>query len=220
MPRKKVTAKPRRGRPPLSQSEGSRERILDAALAFFSVHGYEKTSLKDIAGSLGMEAPAIYGHFASKKHLKDELIASGGPALLRLHLKTFFDSTPLSDPEKKLSDAMEVVAQHWLRPRERQFFRFLLLENLESDQDSPLSVKRLHQSMHQTVEPIISELVSAGVLRNLPIDWLTRQFTSPLQVRRQALAFDGDEVSEQELIRDLKHHVQCYFRAFRTVNPI
>jgi AcrR family transcriptional regulator len=50
--------------------------VLDAALELFSVHGFEGTSLQDIADRLGVTKAAVYYHF----HTKDEiLLALVGP---------------------------------------------------------------------------------------------------------------------------------------------
>jgi len=47
-------------------SGGTRERILDIALELFTIQGYDKTSLRQIAERLGYSKAAIYYHFDSK----------------------------------------------------------------------------------------------------------------------------------------------------------
>jgi TetR/AcrR family transcriptional regulator, cholesterol catabolism regulator len=47
----------------------SRNRIVDAALDFFSTRGYEGTSIRDIASAVGMTTASLYYHFASKDEL-------------------------------------------------------------------------------------------------------------------------------------------------------
>ncbi|MGY1857948.1 TetR/AcrR family transcriptional regulator [Modestobacter sp. SYSU DS0290] len=46
------------------------QRVLDAALELFSEHGFEGTSLQDIATRLGVTKAAVYYHF----HTKDEIL--------------------------------------------------------------------------------------------------------------------------------------------------
>ena len=47
----------------------TRERILDVALELFVEHGYEKSSLREIADRLGVTKAALYYHFKSKEDI-------------------------------------------------------------------------------------------------------------------------------------------------------
>ncbi|MBB5116077.1 helix-turn-helix domain-containing protein [Micromonospora echinospora] len=51
---------------------GTRQRIQAVALELFTEHGYEKTSLREIAERLGVTKAALYYHFKSK----DEIVTS------------------------------------------------------------------------------------------------------------------------------------------------
>ncbi|MBS2548475.1 TetR/AcrR family transcriptional regulator [Catenulispora sp. NL8] len=48
---------------------GTKERIQQVALELFVLHGYEKTSLREIADRLGITKAALYYHYASKQDL-------------------------------------------------------------------------------------------------------------------------------------------------------
>jgi len=54
----------------------TRERILDVALELFTDQGFDGTSMREIAGRLGITKPSIYYHFASKEDV-----------LLALHMR-------------------------------------------------------------------------------------------------------------------------------------
>lgn len=51
----------------------TRSRILQAALSRFARADYAETSLRDIAVDVGIKAPSIYAHFASKEELYTEV---------------------------------------------------------------------------------------------------------------------------------------------------
>ena len=57
----------------LSSAATTRESILMAALRLFSRNGYEGTSMRDIAGEVGITQGAIYKHFAGKDALLEAI---------------------------------------------------------------------------------------------------------------------------------------------------
>jgi AcrR family transcriptional regulator len=68
---------PRESRARVGRPRGAtRERILDIALDLFTDHGYDKTSLREIADELGFTKAAVYYHFERKEEI-----------LLALHLR-------------------------------------------------------------------------------------------------------------------------------------
>lgn len=72
---------------------GTRERLLEAAIARFGEQGFASTTLKQIAADIGLKAPAIYNHYTSKEELlaeatrwgvanfQDEVIGKDDPSL-------------------------------------------------------------------------------------------------------------------------------------------
>ena len=71
------TSHPKRmGRPIRKSGEpATNDKILDAAILLFSERGYEGTSMKQIAQSVGLTESAIYRHFKGKEDLLAEIIA-------------------------------------------------------------------------------------------------------------------------------------------------
>jgi TetR/AcrR family transcriptional regulator, cholesterol catabolism regulator len=60
----------------------TRERILDAAVETFAARGFRSTTMRDLATAVGIKAPGLYAHFASKEEILSR-------AMLRA-LKRFF----------------------------------------------------------------------------------------------------------------------------------
>lgn len=54
----------------------TRARILDVALELFSEHGYEQTSLREIADRLGVTKAALYYHFKTKDDIVYGIVES------------------------------------------------------------------------------------------------------------------------------------------------
>jgi AcrR family transcriptional regulator len=77
----------------------TRERILDIALEMFTEHGYDKTSLRDIAERLGTTKAALYYHFKSKSDI-----------LLELHLRLHAIGREILDELEALDDGQQRAA--------------------------------------------------------------------------------------------------------------
>ncbi|MFG2225956.1 TetR/AcrR family transcriptional regulator [Streptomyces sp. NPDC048644] len=54
---------------PQARRSNTRQRIQDVALELFSEHGYEKTSLREIAEKLDVTKAALYYHFKTKEDI-------------------------------------------------------------------------------------------------------------------------------------------------------
>jgi AcrR family transcriptional regulator len=84
---------------PERRGEETRERILDVALELFNEEGYERTSLREIAGRLGVTKAALYYHFKSKEDI-----------LLELHLRLHAVGREALDRLETLDDTAVVAA--------------------------------------------------------------------------------------------------------------
>ena len=78
-----------------SSAATTRESILMAALRLFSRNGYEGTSMRDIAGEVGISQGAIYKHFAGKDALLEAICTCMEDADAR-HTETA--GVPAEDP--------------------------------------------------------------------------------------------------------------------------
>jgi AcrR family transcriptional regulator len=68
----KAEAEARAKTPPEGRKAATQARILDAAVALFSVRGYERTSVNAIAARAGVSHSAVFWHFGDKATLFQE----------------------------------------------------------------------------------------------------------------------------------------------------
>ncbi|MFE5820083.1 TetR family transcriptional regulator [Streptomyces sp. NPDC056479] len=72
----------RRGRPPRTESADTRDRILNAAREEFSERGYEKTSVRGIAKSAGVDSALVHHYFGTKEQVFEAAVeVAFAPAL-------------------------------------------------------------------------------------------------------------------------------------------
>jgi TetR/AcrR family transcriptional regulator, cholesterol catabolism regulator len=61
----------------IDQAIGPREAIMDAAMHLFGKQGYSGTSMRDIAGAVGVLPGSLYAHIASKEALLVDIVENG-----------------------------------------------------------------------------------------------------------------------------------------------
>lgn len=83
-----------------------RKRILDTARQLFFEYGYENTSMKDIAASLGVTTGALYHHWKSKEDLLKGILAQHQMQFGTLLKQYQQSSDPLKDLHNFLSSIM------------------------------------------------------------------------------------------------------------------
>jgi AcrR family transcriptional regulator len=116
------------------ESGSTRERILDIGLDLFIEHGYDRTSIRDIAERLGTTKAALYYHFKSKADI-----------LLELHLRLHGLGEQLFNQLEALPDA-DARAQAWPR----------LLDELITAVDDNRELVQLHQRNQSAFEDLHS----------------------------------------------------------------
>ena len=96
-----------------AERSASAQRVLDAALELFAEHGFEGTSLQQIADRLGVTKAAVYYHFRSKDDLLSALVE---PAFDELNqLLDEADALPRDNARQKL--ALQAFVEYLLRHR-------------------------------------------------------------------------------------------------------
>lgn len=183
---------PRRsGRPPKSERRDTRARILDAALDGFAQHGYAATSIRWIAGAVGIQDSALYRHFPSKRAIFDTLLEEvGGPGPILDALA----AVDLADgPRPVLRALVRHLLDAWDQPRARQFASVGMREG---GPGVPLVADGVGAGARRTVDAL-SELFRPwhenGEVRNdVDVDQLAWELIAPLsQIRMLHLLADS-----------------------------
>ncbi|MBK7875114.1 MAG: TetR family transcriptional regulator [Planctomycetes bacterium] len=99
MPKK---PKPPPTTPPATKGERTRAAIVDAALRLFHGHGYEGTTMREIARAAGVSLGNAYYYFESKEHLIQAFYE-------RTHQEHLVECEAVLAREKKLEDRLRGV---------------------------------------------------------------------------------------------------------------
>lgn len=125
------------------QPTSMRERILDVALDLFTEHGYDGTSLREVAEQLGVTKAALYYHFASK----DEILMA---LHMRLHAIGTNALRPLASGRVTLAK-WRIVLDDVLEEMLAQRQIFLMHERNQA------ALEKLHRNEHDAEHEDLQE---------------------------------------------------------------
>ncbi|WP_374018295.1 TetR/AcrR family transcriptional regulator [Paenibacillus thiaminolyticus] len=97
------------------------EEIKDAALKYFTMHGYEGASLSLIAEDVGMKKQSIYAHFKGKDDLFLQVLRDAKEAELSSKLQ-YFSSIGSQHPEKALYGFLQLVIDLFQKDEQLTFW--------------------------------------------------------------------------------------------------
>jgi AcrR family transcriptional regulator len=145
-------------RPPHSQGAETRAKILEVALELFTEQGYDKTSLRDISGRLGITKAALYYYFERKEDI-----------LLELHLHLHAAGSELLDELESIPDGPDRVAA-WpqLMHRLIDFMidnrELILLHSRNQNAFQTLAQSERNQSENEELEARLVTILSSQVI--------------------------------------------------------
>ncbi len=90
-----------------SETETTRDRILDVAERLFAQQGFAGTVVRDIAREAGLTAPSLYNHFDGKQALYEAVLARGVQPLVDLMAGLGHD------PEAGSGDVLDAIMDHF-----------------------------------------------------------------------------------------------------------
>lgn len=176
----------------------TRDLILDAAESLFASQGYQATTIKQVADKVGVQGPALYKHFASKRALFEEVLE---------RLLTPF-LTLLTDESNTGGSQREIMAQHVSNPN---ISRIVAHATLSGGEDLALLTERWYgpffastKALLKTQAPGITP-VSVMAFHSMLLGYLT---LAPLH---QAI-FDTDPLTKEALaeLLGLQEHLAAF----------
>jgi AcrR family transcriptional regulator len=165
-------------------AEGSRRRILDAALDLLAEHGYDGTSLQQVADRVGLHKSSLFHHFRSKEELAREVYRGLVERLLKRLEPLLAEDPPRLDT---LLAALDAAVDHFAGEPAAARLLMRLMVDPELAPGSPFDTPR---SGGRGMEP-------AGILRVLTLvgTWLARARDAgvirPVPVRHTILNLMG-----------------------------
>jgi len=200
----------RRGRPPKADAADTKELLLQAALALFAANGFEGTSVRDVARSVGLSESVLYAHFASKRDLFDAAFARVGPVSATRALEDLADAD--ADPPGFLRALIAREMAEWSSPAARQFISLMSHDNLLHQ---PQLRNGIAASLGRLADLFARWMADGRADATLgSADDLAYALMAPVALARLLWLHDGASPQEIEVARErAARHAELFIRA-------
>jgi len=183
----------------------TRTQILDAALRLFSVKGFARTSVRDIAQAAGITDAAIYYHFDSKRELFEALIEERG-------FTAAIEGLERAEVTVGPEEAIPGIAQRALELMyaNRDLMTVLLVEALAGDAVAADEYRMLAERWEKAQARILRVYAKQGAIRITDIDELAHQLAiTVIGVFADYMVSSSDQPADGSVPPALSAHVRA-----------
>ena len=166
------------------KQEDTKQRILEKSLELFASKGYDAVSVGEIAKAVGVKAPSLYNHFASKQAIFDAIVESTAAHYekdtgeISIHVQDVKQDFALFAhiSEDALVEKVRQIFFYSLHDHTvSQFRQMMTLEQFRSPELAELYSRRYVDRMIAYHADIFRTLISLGILRAEDPDTLALQ---------------------------------------------
>ena len=202
---------------PLSKGSKTKEKILKHALKLFATKGYKATTVRDIAGSIGIKQSALYNHFKNKDEILETLIRD----LTSSAIVTLFDNKESSD--KELSERhkqgksllMGIATTFKLLSFDGQneaLFKLLMQEIFRNERIREIYNEHFYQENVKKLSGLFFAMMQDDMIKSSDPLLLANEFFSPLFFyQMQVSLLKLDKKSTSSVVSLFEKHVELFW---------
>ncbi|MCR5090921.1 MAG: TetR/AcrR family transcriptional regulator [Oscillospiraceae bacterium] len=203
------------------EKSNTREAILEAALDFFSVNGYEATSISQLADAVGIRKASLYSHFANKQEILDTVVETTlkGYAQHSIFAHANWDDREFTKDKDGISaENVAKQVQGQIRyilhdPHISRGRKMLTIEQFRNEELAKLQTKQNYEDVLHYFEGMIRFLIRKGALKDADPAIMAAQFSSPITVWINLC--DREPEKEDEVLELVSKHILQFFDIYR-----
>jgi len=198
---------------PLSKGSKTKEKILKHALKLFSVKGYKATTVRDIAGSIGIKQSALYNHFKNKDEILETLIRD----LTSSAIVTLFDANKDTQELHKQGKSllMSIATTFKLLSFDGQneaLFKLLMQEIFKNERIREIYNEHFYQENVKKLSGLFFAMMQDDMIKSSDPLLLANEFFSPLFFyQMQVSLLKLDKKSTSSIVSLFEKHVELFW---------
>jgi len=191
----------------------TKKMIMETTLALFSRLGYEGTSIRNIAGEVGVRESAIYNHFKSKEDILKAIVnefkaSAAGTNLLNEELLDELDN-----PHIFMKNFSAKLIEQWNSDKERKFFRLLVMEQFREVEGINLSVTEYFNETRAVWEMIFGQMIKHKFIKRYDPKLLAEEFIAPLYFMRMENLVGKHNIKIEKIMKSVNKHIDFFWSA-------
>ena len=194
----------------------TREKILSVALKLFSSKGYSDTTVRDIAGAVGIKQSALYNHFKNKDDILSTLIKD----LTSSAIVTLFDdieSKGLHKDGKALLQSVATTFKLVSFDKQNESLLSLMMQEIYKNQSIRETYSEyFYQENVKKLSAIFFSMMQDEQIRSADPLLLANEFLSPLFFYQMQVSLQKiDKRSTTSLVAMFDKHVEFFWNSIR-----
>jgi len=197
---------------PLSKGSKTKEKILKHALKLFSTKGYKATTVRDIAGSIGIKQSALYNHFKNKEEILETLILD----LTSSAIVTLFNDKEAQELHKQGKSLLMSIATTFkllsFDGQNEALFKLLMQEIYRNEHIREIYNEHFYQENVKKLSGIFFAMMQDDMIKSSDPLLLANEFFSPLFFyQMQVSLLKLDKKSTSSVVSLFEKHVEFFW---------
>jgi AcrR family transcriptional regulator len=196
----------------LSKGSKTKAKILKTALKLFSSKGYKATTVRDIAGALGMKQSALYNHFKNKDAILEALISELTSSAI-VHL---FDNKEPQEAAKGGKTLLAGIATKFkllsFDTQNEALFKLMMQEMFRNERVREIYNEYFYQENVKKLSSYLFMMMQEELIRSSDPLLLANEFFSPLFFyQMQVSLLKMDKKSTSSVVSMFEKHVDFFW---------
>ena len=197
---------------PLSKGSKTKAKILKTSLKLFSTKGFKATTVRDIAGAMGVKQSALYNHFKNKDEILETLIAE----LTSSAIVTLFDNKESRQLIKQGKSLLMSIATTFkligFDVQNEALIKLLMQEIYRNERIREIYNEHFYQENVKKLSGLLFGMMQEEMIKSSDPLLLANEFFSPLFFyQMQVSLLKLDKKSTSSVVSMFEKHVDFFW---------
>ena len=203
---------------PLSKGSKTKDKILKTSLKLFSAKGYKSTTVRDIAGAIGIKQSALYNHFKNKDEILETLIGN----LTSSAIVTIFDDKEAQGLHKQGKSLLMSIATTFkligFDGQNEALLKMLMQEIYKNERIREIYNEHFYQENVKKLSGVFFSMMQEDMIKSSDPLLLANEFFSPLFFyQMQVSLLKLDKKSTSSVVSMFEKHVDYFWDNIKIV---